>query len=259
MPFTIAHIAAVLPFSKYLKSRQLLSAAVIGSMTPDFGILLPLHLPRSTTHSLPALVRFILPAGLAGYWLFQLAIKPAIIAVLPGRMYGLARPFAAAADIRRLRAWVLAGAGILVGAATHLVWDAFTHEGARGMRMIPALDELMIGAGGHHLGGQRLLQDISSLIGFAIIGAWSAWALRKQPAASPGPRQLGPGERALWLCLYGATAVLVAIAAVFLMHEPDSGRIGLATATTDAAVAGLRGLGAALVVVSLVLDLRLRF
>ena len=257
MPFTISHVAAVLPFSRWLKTRHLFSAAIVGSMVPDFGMFLPIHVPRSETHSIAALARFILPMGLASYWLFQLAVKSAVIAVLPDRLYALARPYAAFADIRKLRSWLLASIGILVGALTHLVWDAFTHEGARGMRMIPALDELMIGAGGHRLGGQRLLQDVSSLIGFAIIGGWIAWAMRSAADVDVGPRPLGPAERALWLSIYGVTAVLIAITAVFLMHEAETGRIGLAAATTDAAVAGLRGLGAALVGVSLLLNLRL--
>jgi uncharacterized protein DUF4184 len=257
MPFTIAHVAAVLPFSRFLKPRQLLSAAIVGSMAPDFGIFLPLHLPRSETHSLLALVSFILPAGLAAFWIFQIVIKPAILAVLPDRAYQVARPFAAAADISKLRPWLLAVAGILFGALTHLAWDTFTHEGARGMRMIPALDELMLGAGGHHLSGQRLLQDVSSLVGLAIIGGWLAWALRTRTRSDRAPRDLRPLERALWLCLYGMTAVLAAIAAILLMHDPESGRLGLSAAATDAAVAGLRGLGASLLAVSLVLNLRL--
>jgi hypothetical protein len=257
MPFTIAHVAAVLPFSRYLKSRQLLSAAIVGSMAPDFGIFLPVHLPRLETHSLLALVAFILPAGLAGYWIFQLVLKPALLAVLPDRAYQVAQPFSATADIARLPSWGLAAAGILLGALTHLAWDAFTHEGARGMRMIPALDELMLGAGGHHVAGQRLLQDISSLVGLAIIAWWVGWALRRGASGATGPRVLAPRERALWLCLYGITAVVVAIAAIFLMHDPENGRLTLSTAANDAAVAGLRGLGASLLAVSLVLDARL--
>jgi hypothetical protein len=257
MPFTISHVAAVLPFSRYLKPRQLLSAAIVGSMAPDFGIFLPLHLPRSETHSMLALVTFILPAGLAGYWIFQIVIKPAALAVLPDRAFQVARPFAAAADISKLRPWLLAIVGILFGALTHLAWDTFTHEGARGMRMIPALDELMLGAGGHHLAGQRLLQDFSSLVGFAIIAGWLAWALRARTAADTAPRELEPLERALWLCLYGATAMLAAVAAILLMIDPESGRLGLSAIAIDAAVAGLRGLGASLLAVSLLLNLRL--
>jgi uncharacterized protein DUF4184 len=257
MPFTIAHVAAVLPFSRYLKPRQLLSAAIIGSMAPDFGVFLPMHLLRSETHSLLALATFIMPIGLAGFWIFQLIIKPAVLAVLPDRAYQTAQPFAQAADIGSLRAWILAVVGLFFGALTHLAWDTFTHEGARGMRMIPALDELMLGAGGHHVAGQRLLQDVSSLVGFAIIGWWLALALYRQVPKAPGPRLLDARERALWLILYGLTAVFIGIAAIFVMHDPESGRLGLSAAATDAAVAGLRGLGASLLAVSLVLNVRL--
>lgn len=257
MPFTIAHVAAVLPFSRYLKPRQLLSAAIVGSMAPDFGVFLPIHLLRSQTHSLLALATFIMPIGLACYWIFQLIIKPAVLAVLPDRAYQRAHRFAEAADIGSPRAWLLAAAGIFFGALTHLALDTFTHEGARGMRMIPALDELMLGAGGHHVAGQRLLQDVSSLFGFAIIGWWVALALYRQVPNDSGPRLLAPRERMLWQNLYILTAVLVAAAAIFLMHDPESGRLGLSAAATDAAVAGLRGLGASLLAVSIVLNVRL--
>jgi hypothetical protein len=256
MPFTIAHVAAVLPFSRYLKSRQLLSAAIVGSMAPDFGIFMPVHFSRPETHSLPALATFILPVGLASYWIFQLLLKPSILAVLPDRAYQVARPFSVAADIGRLAPWFLAAAGILLGALTHLAWDTFTHEGARGMRMIPALDELMLGPRGHHVAGQRLLQDISSLVGLVIIVCWVGWALHRS-VPSAGPRALGPRERALWLFLYGLIAVLVAVAAIFLMHDPEYGRLTLRAAADDAAIASLRGLGASLLAVSLVVNARL--
>ena len=74
MPYTISHAAAVLPFSRWLKPRRLLSAAVIGSMIPDLGYLLPHDLPRVETHSLHALFTFCVPAGLACYWLFQIPL-----------------------------------------------------------------------------------------------------------------------------------------------------------------------------------------
>ncbi len=41
MPFTISHAAAVLPFARLLARWRLLSATIIGSMVPDFGLLLP--------------------------------------------------------------------------------------------------------------------------------------------------------------------------------------------------------------------------
>jgi len=105
--------------------------------------------------------------------------------------------------------------------------------------------------------GQRLLQDVSSVVGLAIIGCWLALALYRQVSKPPIPRLLGPRERALWQCLYVVAAIVNAIAAILLMHDPEPGRLGLSAAATDAAVAGLRGLGASLLAVSLILDVRL--
>jgi hypothetical protein len=84
MPYTLSHVAAVLPLALLLARLRILSAMVIGSMVPDFGYILPIHPLRAVTHSAVSLVTFSLPLG---------------------------------------------------------VWDGFTHEGARGMRMMPELDD----------------------------------------------------------------------------------------------------------------------
>lgn len=258
MPFTIAHTAAVLPFARFLKG-PLLSAALIGSMVPDFGIFLPWHPPRAATHSLLALATFCLPAGLASFWVFQYVIKPAVIAALPRSHYRIAAVFARPAPIRSPRCWTIAAAGILLGALTHLVWDAFTHEGARGVRMIPALDELAIVAGGHHVAGQRLLQDVSSVIGLAIIAWWWLRALRAVGLPDPGPRRLSDRERRRWLWAYAAVSVLVTLIVAALMRSTEPGRVSLGNLTNDIAIAALRGLAASLVAVSLALMQRLRY
>ena len=65
MPFTVSHIAAVLPGYRPLKRAHVLTAAVIGSMVPDFGLLVPGFMARWQTHSLPGLFTFCLPIGLA--------------------------------------------------------------------------------------------------------------------------------------------------------------------------------------------------
>ena len=62
MPFTISHAAAVLPFARPLARWRLLSAAVIGSMVPDFGWFLPWRPARFETHSLRCAAD-LLPAG----------------------------------------------------------------------------------------------------------------------------------------------------------------------------------------------------
>ena len=134
MPFTISHVAAVLPFTRPLARWRLLSAAIIGSMVPDFGWFLPWRPARFETHSFDALLTFCLPVGLASYWMFQLLVRRPVLELLPPGAYARWRASETPADYRSAKQWIWAACGLLAGAITHLVWDAFTHEGGRGVR-----------------------------------------------------------------------------------------------------------------------------
>ena len=107
MPFTISHAAAVLPFTRPLARWRLLSAAVIGSMVPDFGWFLPWRPARFETHSLDALLTFCLPVGLASYWVFQLLVRTPIMELLPPGAYARWHWSEAPADYRSLKQWIL--------------------------------------------------------------------------------------------------------------------------------------------------------
>ena len=259
MAFTLSHAAAVLPFSRPLARWRLLSAAVIGSMVPDFGWFMPLRPARFETHSALGLVIFCLPVGLATYWIFQRLMKVPLVELLPDGAHSRWRESAAPADYANPRQWIMAACGVLAGAVTHLVWDAFTHEGARGVRMMPALDELIVGIGGHRMGGVRLLQDVSSLLGLVVVVAILAYGLRpgRGVAAAAAPRRLRTGERRAWIGAYVLTASALT-GAFFLMRRPESAAHGAALPVGGAAIAVLRGVAAALLIVSLCLNLRLR-
>jgi Domain of unknown function (DUF4184) len=259
MPFTIAHVAAVVPFSRPLARWRLLSATIIGSMVPDFGFLMPWRPARIETHSAVALLIFCLPVGLAIFWIFQRMIKMAVMEVLPDHTYSRWRPLAAPANLWSLKQWVLAALGILAGAVSHLVWDAFTHEGARGVRMIPALDDPIVDIAGHRLMGARLLQDVSSLVGLAIVLGVVLYGLRRDSTADVAPvRTLTPRERHAWILTYALLASL--LAGLFLILRRPSYVFGhsIAFIIGNCAIATLRGFAAALVLVSLGLSVRLR-
>src|ERR1700750_2667390 len=108
MPFTISHAAAVMPFARPLARWHALSAAVIGSMVPDFGYLLPWHLERVDTHSFNSLLTFSLPVGLGSYWLFEYVVKPSTREVLPDGAYSRSERFALPDAIDNWRQWILA-------------------------------------------------------------------------------------------------------------------------------------------------------
>lgn len=210
MPFTVSHIAAVLPASRPLRRWGLLSAAMIGTMVPDFGFLLPVHLARAQTHSALALLKFCLPMGLVAWAAFQAGVKPAWCAVLPDgwRLRLLAEH--PSADLKSWRVWLYAAAAILAGAVTHLVWDAFTHEDGRGVRMLPFLEDTGPDIAGHALPLYLWLQHGSSLLGLLVV-LWAAWRWTRTAPAIGASTAVGHGalttllsrrERYAWLAAY---------------------------------------------------------
>jgi hypothetical protein len=260
MPYTISHVAAVLPFGRWLERRRLISAAVIGSMVPDFGMLLALPLSRADTHSAHALLTFCLPVGLAAYWLFEWVLKTAVLETLPDAPYQRSRPFAAPAEPFSARRWMLAAGAIMAGAVTHLVWDAFTHEGARGVRIIPQLDDLHVDIAGHQLVGAHLTQDLSSVLGLLVVFWVLVRALRGSAAPQSTPaRRLDGRERRAWHGAY-ALAALAASAAVFALMRigGEYGGPGAGALVNQIAISLLRGAAASLLLVSAALRLRLR-
>jgi hypothetical protein len=252
MPFTLSHPATVLPFARLLARLRLLSAVVVGSMVPDFGRFLPWQPARFETHSADALLTFCLPVGLITYWVFQWLIKSPLIELLPPGAHARWRDLSAPADAASIRQWMLAGCGVLFGAVTHLVWDAFTHEGARGVRMFPALEDPTVQLGGHRLSGAPLLQDVNSVVGLLMVIAILAYGLRPgRPGDAAAPRRLGRGERWMWIGAYAlATALL---SSLFFLGR----RHAFSGPLSSTAIAFLRGAAAALIGISAALKLRL--
>jgi hypothetical protein len=258
MPFTISHTAVVLPFSRLLARWQLLSAAVVGAMVPDFRVFFP-GVNRVETHNAAALFTFCLPVGLLTYWVFQRFIKTPIMEVLPEGPYARWRPFAAEANIRAVRQWLLAAFGVLAGSVSHLVLDGFTHENGRGVRMFPVLDESIIDIGRRHVPAVYLMQDLGSLIGLAAVLAMVCYGLRRGQEPPVPKRLVSRTERIEWVLAYTVAAIVSSVAfylwARWGRHPASPSIVGR---VSSVAIASLRGLTAALFSVSLLLQLRLR-
>jgi hypothetical protein len=251
MPFTISHVAAVVPFTRPLARARIFSAAVIGSMVPDFGYFMPIQPPRFETHSLPALLTFCLPVGMLAYWFFQLVMKEPLLNVLPDQAYMRWLSSAQPASWRSARQWLLAACGVLAGAVTHLAWDTFTHEGSRGVRMVPELSDPMVEVHGHLVSGAHLLQDLSSLAGFLFVIAAVAYALRGGSRTPVVTRRFSAFERNSWVLAYVIAAVVCY--SLFLNLEVRYGPnpwIGPSTV----AVALLRGLLLASISISVLMQ-----
>ncbi len=258
MPFTLSHAAVVLPFSRPLARWRLLSAALVGSMIPDSRYFLPWRTQHFETHSAASLITYSLPAGLMVYWLFQYLVKVPMIEMLPEGAYARWAPYESPASIRVLRQWLLAACGILVGAFTHLVWDAFTHEGSRGVRMLPVLDEPIFDFGRHHLAIARALQDLSSLLGLIAVVAMIWYGLRRGGEAPILNRKLPTSERHAWTGAFVLATLLLFGAFTAFGRWLDPYPFGIASMISDVAIASLRALATAVIVLAVALQVRLR-
>ena len=191
MPYPFAHPAAVLPLIGPLGRFAVPSALVIGSIAPDLWYLLP-PLARDDSHTLAGLVAFCLPAGLLAYLLFHLLLKEPLLALLPSRL--AARLATAMTPGLPPAPWRAVLASLLAGAATHLAWDAATHD-----RLV--------------MHGFQMLQHASTLLGTAV-GVW--WLRRwfRSTAARPlsAGAMLSPRGRGSTLILLIALSVGWALA-----------------------------------------------
>jgi hypothetical protein len=178
MPFTAAHPAAVL----LLKDRLLLpwSALVIGSITPDLHYFL-IGVVRGNSHTVAGLLTFNLPAGLLTWMAFHLVIKRPITRLVPDAflptLWGLAtRKIAWSASLV-----VRAAIAVVVGAASHLLWDSFTHQEGWVVRHSYTLSHGVVQINGYPLSVFAFLQHASTVAGMLLLAATFVVWYRRQP------------------------------------------------------------------------------
>lgn len=174
MPFTLSHPAAVVPLRRLLP-WSVLSALAIGSMAPDFPYFVGFSEIRWHTHSFASIAWFSVPAGLAAYLVFQRWLRAAWIDLLPAA-------FAARVPQLRERTPLLAViASLALGAATHVVWDSFTHEHQPGVMLVRALNVVLVQVLGFPVRGYNVLQHGSTLVGAGLLALWIRGWLRTTP------------------------------------------------------------------------------
>lgn len=192
MPFTLAHAAAVLPMRRL---KLVWSAVVIGTFAPDFSLFLALHDPYRDSHRWPQLLTFALPMALLSLWLFHRLLKRPLIELAPEgvrlRLVQYTRPFPFL-GMRRFAAIV---GSILLGMATHVLWDTFTHPYTWAYYRWDWLQEPTV----YTLFGElhvtphfKMLQLLSSALGCLAVAAWVAVWYRDTTPAEASRRPVFP-------------------------------------------------------------------
>ena len=141
MPFTGSHPAAVLPLIRWGLPA---SALVIGSMTPDLPYYLPMPVSAEVTHSWVGVIGVDVLLGAVAFIVWQALVGPAVVAFSPD---GLRRrlvvpvPSGLGYHVGQPRRVALAAVALILGAATHVAWDSFTHRQMWGAEHVAWLAE----------------------------------------------------------------------------------------------------------------------
>ncbi len=229
MPFTPSHAVVALPF---VRTPLPPAAIAVGAMTPDLPLFVRGLGPSYVqTHSLVSLPLTLLLA-LALLLLWRCVLRPASRALAPAwvatRLPGewderAGAAFRATFGIRPrdaagkpgprtvFAASVFTGTtvattallllALAIGIATHILWDAFTHEGRSGTELLPILAERWAPIGGYELPGYKWLQHGSSVVGLVILAVYGVIWWRKRPHTSSTRTVPGWVRVSWWLSL----------------------------------------------------------
>jgi hypothetical protein len=215
MPFPLAHPAAVLPLRRYCPRYLSLPALVAGSVAPDVAYFLSFLKAEEWSHSAWGIVGFALPVGLVGlvslYWIDTAARR-----FRPDSRFWERVP-----RLPSFGAPVAILLSLLIGGATHFLWDSFTHRDGWVVERISYLQVVVGHVGNRSVRVCHLLWYFFSFIG--VVWVWMAsedWILAAHNTSRRGARSK----------ILDATVFAALLVPVEIIHHNVAGMWGLALA-----------------------------
>jgi hypothetical protein len=189
MPFTPAHIAAALPLRR---SKLVWSGLVVGTMAPDFEYFFRMSLNDRYGHTLTGTFFLTLPLALLTLWLFHTFVKLPLVSFLPAGVQRRLTPQLGEFRFGGAPRFALIVVSLLVGIATHLAWDSFTHSDTWAYRTWRVLREpvRVVFLGSRPI--YRVLQHGSTVLGIGALLIWSVLWYRNTKASAAVPTSLIP-------------------------------------------------------------------
>ncbi|NBH08348.1 DUF4184 family protein [Amycolatopsis sp. SID8362] len=218
----MSHPAAVLPLAR----RPLVASALVaGSVAPDVFWFVP-RLPGiglTKTHELASVLWLDPLLALVILAVFQLLLKRPLLALAPKPLAErLPRDFS-----WRRPGWI--AVSLVLGAATHVGWDAFTHEsGGFPFLRIPLVTGVDVG---------RLIQLVSTIAGAAVLAWWLRNWYRTTPRR-PAPEPIRHRRPVVAFLAAGALTGVALELLPFLAHHDPMTRAGVAGNATYLVVTG---------------------
>jgi hypothetical protein len=204
MPFTFSHPAVVLPLTYLPRHWFSLTGLVIGSLTPDFEYFLRMRIESNYSHTLAGLFWFDLPLGLLIAFVFHHMVRNDLFDNLPKFFKSRCLTFRQFNwNMHFKRNWYIVLISILIGAASHIIWDSFTHEYGFFVQTYSELSNA-VDILGKQMSISKLLQHSSTLLGGMLI----IFAIYKLPADRSVSAKI---NLKYWAILTGLTLVILFI------------------------------------------------
>jgi Domain of unknown function (DUF4184) len=235
MPWTFAHPAAVLPL-RHLCPRWLsFPALVVGSMMPDLGYYIRGADFATFAHTLAGCVLICVPAGFIVLGVLA-GLRAPLCFLLPSPHREALTPLANT----RLAGMPVLAASLVLGACTHVLWDAFTHQRGWIVAHYAWLQAPVTPWTGVVFPLFYWLQHGSTLAGVVLLAlAYRSW-LRKSGAAAV---QHASAKEDRWryrlLAAITATAAIAATVHASVAASPFPDALALRVFAREAAVSGV--------------------
>ena len=180
MPLTFCHPAIVLPLKKLKPNWFSMTGLIIGSLSPDLEYFSRMEILATHSHLFWGVLYFDLPIALIYCFVFHLFVRNILINHLPDFFKERFTQFLNFDWINYFKKnWLIVIVSIIIGAYSHLFWDAFTHEWGYFAKLIPTLQEVWF-TKPIEVKGYKFLQHFSTFLGAIFIAFW-IYKMPKEP------------------------------------------------------------------------------
>lgn len=192
-------------------------------MAPDFEYFLALKAHDRFGHTLPGIFVLTLPVALLVLWIFHTFVKVPAASLLPQRVQSKLARYLGEFRFSGPGRFLLIVFSTLIGIATHILWDSFTHAGSyvyeHWSLLQQSFDVPVLGS----MPCSKILQHGSTVLGLIAVSAWLVHWYRQSAGCRTSFRSvLSPASRRTILAVGIALALTGGIArALWGVGIPD--------------------------------------
>ena len=230
MPLTFSHPALILP-AKYLPDKWVsMTGLIVGSITPDFEYFMRMKVESDYSHTWTGMFWFDMPLALLLTFIYHYIVRNSFICNLP---LFLKKRLSRYMDFNWMNYikhhFFIVLISLLVGIASHIFWDGFTHRHGDFVKIIPFL-RASTTLLGFQFTNYNLLQNIGSLGGGLLV----LYAILKIPRAADYAKSRNPVY--YWFIVIGTGVVAANIRILAGLHYWEYSTV--ATSTLSGFIAG---------------------